>query len=89
MNLTTAIEICASKHASEKAKMRGLKNPFEKFDLRDEWIAKKELEKNNITIDNMKIYQGDKIIATIEFIWSNLIAKSGYRLPKNFKIIYE
>ena len=88
MKLTEAIQIYASKHASKKAQSKGLKKPFETFSMRDEMEAHMELAKNNITIDDMKVYQGDKVIATIEFIWSNLIAKSGYRLPKNFKITY-
>ena len=88
MKLTTAIEIQASKHASKKAQLRGLKKPFETFSMRDEMESHMELTKNNITINDMKVYQGDKVIATIEFIWSNLIAKSGYKLPKNFKITY-
>lgn len=88
MELKDAIQIQASKHASKKAQSRGLKKPFETFSMRDEMESNMELKKHNITIDDMKIYQDDKVIATIEFIWSNLIAKSGYRLPKNFKITY-
>lgn len=88
MTLKEAIQVQASKHASQQAQSRGLKKPFETFSMREGMEAHMELKKHNIIIEDMKIYQDDKVIATIEFIWSNLISKSGYRLPKNFKITY-
>lgn len=63
------------------------------YDTKDKWDIKQYIAKNNLTIDTnylgITIYQQEKKIAVVEFVFGNLISKvNNRRIPKKYTIKY-